>query len=80
MAKTKQSSVPRGSTLPIEHLVEAGVTIVSLAEAWGLTTDGVYKLRRYDYAPKVRTAEKMAKSFGWTAGEVINHWLGKVAR
>lgn len=72
---TRQSAVPRG-TNPIEFLMQSGLTVVDLAHAWGLkTTDAVYKLRRYEHAPKVKTAERMAQSFGWTPGEVVNHWL-----
>lgn len=80
MPKTKQSGVPRG-TNPIDHLMHGGVTVVDLAHAWRLkTTDAVYKLRRYEYVPKVRTAEQMAKSFGWTTGEVLTHWVERTRR
>lgn len=80
MPKTNRSSVPRG-TNPIEHLTKGGLTVVDLAHAWGLkTTDAVYKLRRYEYVPRVKTAERMAKSFGWTTGEVLTHWIERTRR
>jgi hypothetical protein len=82
MPKTNKSAkVPKGADDPIEHLLAAGAKVIDLAQAWGLrSTDAIYRLRRYEYPPKARTAERMAESFGWTAGQVLDHWLSRVKR
>lgn len=90
MPQTKKSStpaeivrfaVPRGTEDPIQFLFDSGVKPAQLALSWGFShTDAVYRLKRYEYPPKVRTASRMGATFGWTAGEVIDHWVARVQR
>ncbi len=81
IVRAKNTNVPRGVANPIDYLIERGWSEPGLAVEWGLKTEtSVKRLRAFSHVPKVSTAERMAESFGWTAGEVINHWLGKVAR
>lgn len=73
--------VPQDVADPIQYLIDQGATIIALAVAWGFrTTDAVYKLKRFDYVPPATTAAKMAESFGWTAGDVVNYWLDATQR
>lgn len=81
MPRVKATNVPKTSEAPIEYLIEQGRLIIDLAGEWGLrSTDAIYKLRRYEHVPKVTTAQRMAETFGWTAGDVINHWIQKVGQ
>jgi hypothetical protein len=72
--------VPRETLDPIQHLLDNGESRIGLAVRWGFkTTDTIYRLQRFEYAPPSDTAQKMGESFGWTAGEVIDYWLPRVA-
>lgn len=73
--------VPRNASDPIQLLIENGQTVPQLAVEWGFrSVDSIYRLKRYDYTPPPDTAQKMAATFGWTAGEVIDHWLARVGQ
>lgn len=75
----RSNSVPLGTPDPIQYLMDNGTTVMQLAVAWNFkTTAAVYNLKRADYVPTPKTAERMGESFGWTAGEVIDHWLEAV--
>jgi hypothetical protein len=75
------STVPRETADPIGYLLDKGLTLPELAVKWGFkTTDTIYRLKRFEYVPPAGTAQKMAESFGWTAGEVVDHWLAEQAR
>jgi hypothetical protein len=78
---TKTTAVPRGNGVnPISFLLEhRSSTIAALAGDWGVTPDAVYRYRRYEIAPRSTVAKRMAATFGWTLGEVIEHWAEKVA-
>jgi len=79
MKAIQSPPVPRDAGDPIQYLLERNHSVVSLASAWGFrTSDSIYRLRRYDYVPPANTAQKMAATFGWTAGEVVDHWLERV--
>lgn len=79
MAISSGPTVPRGTVDPIQFLLDNGESVATLAVAWGFrTSDSVYRLKRYDYTPPPSTAARMAESFGWTAGEVIDHWMERV--
>jgi DNA-binding XRE family transcriptional regulator len=83
MPKTNESAsgvkVPKGTADPIGYLNDQGIHFIDLAKAWGFRTiDAVYKLRRFEYAPKLKTAQRMAESFGWTVGQVYEHWNERV--
>jgi hypothetical protein len=81
MRQSSSPAVPRNTPDPIQHLLENGESVVSLASAWGFrTSDSVYRIKRFEYVPPASTAQKMAESFGWTAGDVINYWLDRVER
>jgi hypothetical protein len=72
--------VPRDCTDPINFLLESGESPVSLAFAWGYrTVDTVMRLKRYDCVPPTDTAQKIAETFGWTPGEVLDFWIAAVA-
>lgn len=79
-AKAKTTTVPRGTTNPIEYLMAHGWTEPKLAVAWGLKTDNsVRRLRKFGHVPKYATAAKMAETFGWaSAGEVMDFWGSRV--
>lgn len=80
MPSNKRTTVPRGTSDPIQFLLDNGWTFIGLASEWGFrTTDTIYRLKRFDYPPPPKTAEKMAKTFGWTPGDVINHWLKRAS-
>lgn len=72
--------VPRTVWNPAQYLLdEWGYTEPQLAVAWGLkSTSSVQKIRTFHHVPKVPTAELMADTFGWTAGQVIDLWLARV--
>lgn len=82
MSKTRERFrgpvVPRSADNPIDYLLES-TSIVDLAVEWKLkSTDAIYRLKRFEYVPRYRTAEKMAESFGWSAGEVMDFWAQRV--
>jgi hypothetical protein len=73
---TTRIEIPLSTDDPIHFLLDNGWTMLGLAVEWGFrTTDTVYRLRRYEYVPPAETAAKMGETFGWTAGQVIDHWL-----
>jgi hypothetical protein len=81
MPVAKKNVVPKNAENPIEYLLSNGTGVIELAVAWGLKqNESVYRLRRFAHVPHPKTAAKMAASFGWTAGEVIDFWLAKIAR
>jgi hypothetical protein len=72
-------TVPKSVDNLIQFVIESGISPAELASHLDFRhTDAIYRLRRYEYAPKVATAEKLGALIGWTAGEVIDHWLSKV--
>lgn len=78
---TKRSTVPRGTSDPIGWLLDNGWSRIDLAVEWEFkTTDTIYRLQRAEYNPPPLTAQRMAKTFGWKAGEVVDHWLSLTER
>ena len=82
MANVKRATlkkiVPLDCPNPIDYLVDQGQSLAQLAAAWNLRhTDAVYRLKRYEYPPKNKTAALMAESFGWSMGQVMDHWWAK---
>ena len=76
----KAPRVPRATENPIRELNAAGVRVVELAKAWGVTPDAVRKLRRFEFSPRYPLAIRMAATFGWSGGgEVIEYFSKKVA-
>lgn len=72
----QNGGVPLEAPDPIQHLLDAGVSVPQLAVAWDLkSSDSVYRLKRGEYIPTPKTAKLMARSFGWSAGEVIDKWI-----
>jgi hypothetical protein len=78
---TKSPVVPHGTQVnPISYLVEhTSLSIPALATEWGVTTDAIYRYRRYEICPRHSVALRMAGTFGWSVGDVLTHWAEKVA-
>lgn len=79
MALEPENTTPRDTENPIQHILDNGRTVMALASEWGLTPDGVYRLKRFEYVPRPSTAQRMGETFGWSAGEVVDFWLGRVS-
>lgn len=81
MQEKLKNNVPLGIDDPIGYILDQGESVMDLALEWGFRTlDSVYKLKRYAYVPPANTAQRMGETFGWTAGEVVDHWLERVAQ
>lgn len=72
--------VPRTVSNPPQYLIdECGYTEPKLAVAWGLrSTSSVEKIMSFHHVPKVTTLELMARTFGWSAGQVLDFWIERV--
>jgi hypothetical protein len=72
--------VPRTVTNPAQYVIdEWGYTEPQLAVAWGLrSASSVQKIRAFHHVPKVATLELMARTFGWTPGQVADLWIERV--
>jgi hypothetical protein len=80
MLKNVKNDVPRETADPIQFLIDNGNSYIDLAVTWGYDSlDTIYRLKRFAHVPPADTAQKMGESFGWTAGEVIDYWLPRVA-
>lgn len=75
-------SVPIHTEAPIEYLLANGWTTDDLAEVWGYRRKNVKNtlrpFRRYDRIPPTKLIKRMAKTFGWTEGQVLDHWTARV--
>lgn len=72
--------VPLGTEDPIGYLVQhAGVTFAQIAVMWDYNaTDMIFKYKRYGAIPSRKLAAKMAETFGWSPGQVLDHWTARV--
>jgi hypothetical protein len=75
----KRTVVPRGTADPIGWLLRNGRTRLDLTIEWKFkTVDTIYRLQRGEYEPPPETIKKMAQTFGWEPGEVLDHWIALV--
>jgi DNA-binding XRE family transcriptional regulator len=73
-------TVPIKSPDPIQWKIKRGYSAAKMASDWRCTPAYVYTLKRFANAPKWKTAQRMAKTFGWSDAQVMDFWMRRVAK
>lgn len=77
--RQKAATVPLGTEDPIGYLTDHGMTPAQVAVAWDYNdTTMIHRYRRYECIPNRKLAAKMAVTFGWSPGQVLDHWTARV--
>lgn len=72
-------TVPLGTDNPVEYLLERGSSPASLSVAWGFRTpETIFDYKAFRQIPSRRALRLMAETFGWSPGQVLDHWTARV--